>query len=479
MSHISTRKIISSFSLMSGASLLTIFLGIVTTKFVAVFGGLQGIGTFDLFRKLLGLIVPILAAGMTTVIVQNISTSDTTEKIIQILKSVFNLLIVQVLIAVYSAIFLAEYAADWLFSTDAHKYINEVRIVFIMSMVVLFSQTMVALINGKINLKKVTFINIVTSFSTMILAYPLLTLGTTGLALMVGSGSIVGASVGIFYVRKVYQKELSEFQFTVKIKDYFKSLPVSIWLLIHPLIVSAALLNIQVMVNKYYGLDALGLYASVTMIETTFVMVLMAAMNTYYMPTLGHIADNNEKKLFVNKVISLLIVGVFPIIIGMILIGKYILWILFSEKFTGAANLLAIQSMSMLTAVFCWCYANYLLHNKRYKIYFAIDVVWVSILTGLVWFVASNNYPLLSIPVAYLLSSIVSFVLYISVIMYLYGKEMLGKRNIFLLGYGLISIYLFYFSWLSFGLQMQIIFIIIIGVGYYIIMKSNYNKVIG
>ena len=99
----------------------------------------------------------------------------------------------------------------------------------------------------------------------------------------------------------------------------------------------------------------------------------MAAMKSYYLPSLGRFSNQMDKQVFVNKVLTLLIGCVFPCIIIMIFGAKYILWLLFSEAFVPAASLLAIQSIAMLSQTFGWCYAVYLLHEGQYGVYLALD----------------------------------------------------------------------------------------------------------
>lgn len=478
MDSLAVRKIISSFSFMSGATLLTIIMGMATNKMIAVFAGTEGIGIVGLFRNFLGFVVPVLTAGTTTVIVQMISTSSTPKKMSEIVSSVFNLFFFQVIVAVLAAIFLSGYISSWLFPTAINNaYVDEIRIVFAMAIAVLFSQSMIALINGKVNLKKVTVVNIVTALSTLVLTYPLVQLGGTGLAFIVGSGSIVGSVAGLYYVRKIYKNELHRIEFSLAIIKNIRSFPVSIWLLVHPLIVSATFLNIQVIVNKYYGINDLGIYTAVAMLETTTIMLLMAAMKTYYLPTLGQMKTQLEKEDFVNKVLSLLILAVFPFVITLIFCAKIILWLLFSKEFQTGSNILAIQSMAMLAQVFSWCYAMYLLHEGRYGIYLIIDSIWAIFLFCSMWYVASNGYPLIAIPTIYFIGSIISLMLYIVTAHRLYGKGMLNKRNIVLGLVAFLTILLAYFINQTAEVITKIFFVIIISGSFFYFIGINYKKI--
>lgn len=478
MDTLSARKIISSFSFMSGATFLTIILGILTNKLIAVFSGAEGIGIIGLFRNFLGFVVPVLTLGTTTVIVQMISTSSSTKKVSEIVKSVFNLFIFQVIAAVIAAIFLSGYISNWLFpDSKYYDHVYEVRIVFAMALAVLFSQSMIALINGKVNIKIVTTINIVTALSTLIMAYPLIKLGGIGFAIIVGSGSIIGAVVGLYYVIKIYKKELYGFSISLAAIKNFSSFPISVWLLIHPLIVSATYLNIQVIVNKYYGINALGIYASVAMLETTTIMLLMAAMKTYCLPTLGQLNIKKDKENFLNKVLSILIIAVLPFILVLMFCAKYILWLLFSKEFQVGADILAVQSMAMLGQVFTWCFAMFMLHMGQYRTYLFVDSTWAILLSFSIWFVASNGFSLIGISIIYFLGSLFSLFLYIVVSCRLYGKGMLELRNIFLGLFALAITLAGFFISQKATIYTQIAFITIVGVSVLYFVSFNYKKI--
>ena len=475
---VSYSKIISSFSLMSGAAILTFILGIATNKVVAIVTGTGGIAIIGLFRNLISIIVSILVVGTPTVIVQRISTAPSDEAIPEIVKSVFSFLIFQILMLMFAAVFFADFISDWLFSkNNGSAHLDEIRIVLVMAIGILFSQTMIALLNGKVKLKKVTTINIVTAFATLIMVYPLLKMGDVGLAMIVGSGSLIGACIGFIYVRQTYRQELSEFAFITNVRKLFSSLPVSGWLLIHPIIIAGTFLNIQVMVNRYYGIDALGLYNAVTMLEGTTIMLLMAAMKSYYLPSLGQFSNQSDKQVFVNKVMTLLVVCVFPCIIIMIFGAKYILWLLFSEAFVPAASLLAIQSIALLSQVFSWCFAVYLLHEGRYGLYLALDASWAMLLLAGMWYVASNNFPLIALAATYLIGSLFSLTLYLSVILGFYGRGMLDARNV-IFGLFVLAMAMFsYFIDVNGSIQLRVLFVSAMSVCSYFAIRIILKKI--
>ena len=455
MQNLSLKSISKSISFMSSITLLVVVLGVITTKIIAIYGGLEVMGKLELYRKLIGVIVPILAAGTGTIIVQKISSSINDKNISNVISATFFLIFLQLFVVVILAVFFADDISDWLFvnSNPNIKSTSEIRVVILMAYVVLISQTFTALINGTVNLKKVSIVNVSSALTTMLASYPLLFMDGLGVALLVGFGSIVGSIIAFYFVITIYKKNISFVGFNIK--GILRSSPTSIWMVAHPLVVSTLLLYIPIVINNYYGLRALGLFSSVTIITSVVTMVLMSAMKTYFLPTLGKIQGVDDKKIYINKIIYLLLILILPIIIFTMFFSKTLLFILFSEEFVVAYKLLTIQMISVLSAAFCWPYANYILHNGNFKTYFLIDAIWASSLALLVFYFASNNYDLIVIPIIFVIGSFISLALYFFAVTFMYGEGALSRGNlrlgiysvlVILLTYMVISQFNFYFQ---------------------------------
>lgn len=472
---ISYSNIFAAFKLLSTATFLTIVLGIATNKIIAMIGGLNGIAMIGLFRNLINVVLSILSMGIATVVLQRISTTSNIEMIDEYIKSALLFLSLQICIVASLSLFSADIIAHWIFSDGkASSHLLEIRIVLLMAIGSLVMQTMIALLNGKVNLKPITIINVVSSLSTFALVYPLIKMGNIGLAFVVGSGSFIGSCFGIFYVWRIYGLSIRKFTASINMSVFFSKLPISIYLIIHPIVITITFLSIQAIVNNSYGVNGLGFYNAVTTIESTTIMLIMSSVRSYYLPVLGQLDNQSEKEEFVNKMITMLLIFLLPISVCLILGAKYILVILYNKEFIPAANLVALQSMALLLAAYSWCYAFYLNHKAHYGTYLILDTVWASLLLGGTWYVASHNFPLIAVVINYLMGSLISFSLYLFVIRKRYGRGMLNMRNIKL---GLSSFLLLVLSIIlsqKSGILLQAIYFIFIGSYTYYLVKKYY-----
>jgi PST family polysaccharide transporter len=454
--------IFSAFRLLFSATFLTMALGIATNKAIALGAGPDGIAFIGLYRNLINTLVSVLSVGMTTVVVQKMSTSSE-EEVSELVQNVLCVLMFQLLVILLLAFFFSRFISGLLFSSAvaaSHEF--DIKIVLLMAIGVLVMQTMTTLLNGKVNVKRITVINVATSLATFVMVLPLLKLGNTGLAIMVGSGSLVGALIATVYASEVFNLHLSSLKFTINLRKNFSSLPISSYLIIHPILMTGSFTIIQVIINRFYGLNDLGYYNALLTIESASLAVIMSSLRTYYLPTLGQIKNQQEKEDFVNKIITMILISLLPLTAGLILGSKYVLWILYSDKFSPASTLVSLQSMAMLIHAYTWCYAYFLNHKARYGVYLLLDAIWAALLVGGTWFVSVNGYNLTSVVVNYLFACTVMFSMYLFVILRLYGRRMLQARNIKL---GLTTLLLVLFSFMvSLGEDNVISRILVFGI---------------
>ena len=319
-----------------------------------------------------------------------------------------------------------------------------------------------------------SIVNIASAFTTMLASYPLLFLEDLGIALLVGFGSIVGSIIAIYYVIKIYKKNISFVGFNFK--SLLTSFPASIWMVAHPLVVSTLLLLIPIIINNHYGLKALGLFSSATIITAVVTMVLMSAMKTYFLPTLGTIQSLEEKNFYINKIIYFLLILIFPIIIFSMFFAKILLFTLFSGEFVVAYKLLIIQMISVLSAAFCWPYANYILHNGNFRAYFIIDTIWASALALMIFYLADKNYDLIIIPLIFLLGSFISVALYLIAVKLMYGEGALSIKNLKLGIYFFLIISLTYIVISQFNLYLQTVWAFILVVSFIFFIRQQNVK---
>lgn len=426
-------RVVSSLGVAALATVIATIFGLGTNKIVAVYMGTDGIALIGFFRRIIGLIVPILSFGSTTAIVRLISLAPSSKQISQVIESVFNMFILQFFTILLIIFFFSKYLSIYLFGDAlAGAHLTEVRVVLSMSYIIILHQSIISIISGGVNIKAVSVINIFTAFFTFIFAYPIISnLGDMGVALLSGSGGFAGLILGLIYLNFIYRDELSKISLSISnIKNI--SFPISSWLLMHSVLIAMVDISVYAIISRYYAMETLGIFNAVIMLESSIVMLLMSGMKMYYLPMLAKLKNTEERKIFVNKILLILIAVSFLSILFLITINKWILLILFSKEFVSGSEMLKIQAITILPQVFSWCYAVYLIHLGEFRRYLLVDVLWgVLLLTG-VFFVASNGFPLVEISMVYIYASVISVALYIFHMYKVSNMDILSVYSIFL-----------------------------------------------
>ena len=346
-------RVVSSLGIAVLATVIATIFGIGTNKIVAVYMGTDGIALIGFFRRIIGLIVPILSFGSTTAIVRLISLAPSSKQISQVIESVFNMFILQFFTILLIIFFFSKYLSIYLFGDAlAGAHLTEVRVVLSMSYIIILHQSIISIISGGVNIKAVSVINIFTAFFTFIFAYPIISnLGDMGVALLSGSGGFAGLILGLIYLNFIYRDELSKISLSISnIKNI--SFPISSWLLMHSVLIAMVDISVYAIISRYYAMETLGIFNAVIMLESSIVMLLMSGMKMYYLPMLAKLKNTEERKIFVNKILLILIAVSFLSILFLITINKWILLILFSKEFVSGSEMLKIQAITILPQVF-------------------------------------------------------------------------------------------------------------------------------
>ena len=373
----SLASFVQAFGFSISATVLTIGLGVVSNKIVAVWGGPQLSGLVAVFRQLYGGLSQGLSFGADVVVVRWVSSGhkdlSTTVRIAS-----QHVLLASGLLAVV-AIFLSKWIAFGLFGRAlGGSYIVEVAIVVMSSAVGLAIIFITAIFNGLIRVRTVAALKVIAAGTTATAAYLLISYWTSlGAALLVGFGNVAALIVGGWLLRRVRSTGHSLRQGTV---SAVRTL-VSSGSLLAGLNVLATLvvLLVQAIVTRGYGLEGLALYSASATIVNTSLLLIMSPMKTYVLPTLGGLDASPARSAFVNRALQFTLVLVFPCALALMVLRNGIIQGLYSAAFLGASDLLAIEVLAIIPRAFTWVLAMALLSAGLYRTYAVTEVTRATI----------------------------------------------------------------------------------------------------
>jgi len=335
-------QIAKGFGLFGGVQVFGIMISIIRSKFVAVLLGTSGVGVLGLFTSTIGMLAILSNLGLNVSAVSTISkaSADTDQSLIS--RSIITIkrwIIFTGILGVVLTLILSSRLSQWVFGSDEYSW------AFIWLSVTLFFQTLStgqsALLQGLRRLKELAKVGILGSSVGLLLSITLFYL--YGLKGIVPSLILTAASTSIiswYFVKNIKTEN-------VKIsmqESYFEGLDMvklGAVFLITNLVGTGVLYITQVFINKYGGLEQVGLYISSFAIINGYFGIIFTAMGTDLFPRISAISDNNEDvKKLINQQSEIMILILAPILIFLISSLPVVIKILLTPKFLPIIGLL-------------------------------------------------------------------------------------------------------------------------------------------
>ena len=425
------RRLLAAVGLTGSAALLTVSLGVATTKIIALVAGPAGIAIMGWYRYLGALVSRSLLVGLDTTVVQRISTAKDPKAVSDTVGAAFLAIVLQGVVIAGIGLACAGLLGSWFFSTaSTRQQVVEIRVVLTMAYANLIMQIMTAVLSGRAEVRKVAWVGVVAAAVTLLVIYPLLQLGNVGLALNVGSGSTAGAALATFYVWRVYRSSWIPAPVSDRWRTLAAALSRSGFLILHPIVMMTAMVSVQALIFAQYTLEGLGAYNAAMVILDTALMVMMASARSFFLPSLGQLEDHKDKAGVVNRVLRLNLILSSAATLVAISGASLLIPVLFSGDFDFAVGILPPFSLALVGQAFVWSYAMFYLHHARYRLFFSLDLIWAAAYVGGTTLVVSRSGSPAAAAWVYAGSYWLSGIAYTFVAVRAFGSDMLDSANL-------------------------------------------------
>jgi len=280
---------------------------------------------------------------------------------------------------------------------------------------------MVSFFNGLLDLRKVFISGFSGSIFTMLIALtikPTSFLEISILALSSGSFSAIILLYFLFqnsYIFSSDEDKLSNVSQT--------TLPISLPLLIQPILVSTAFLVIQNLISSSYGMKELSFFVLCTTLVGVIMSLMMASGRMYFLPKLGSLSDLDERNRFFQTNIYFFLIAASIVCFIIFFFAPLIIQILYSDKFLEASLLLSLLSSTVILKSFEWIIAISSWEKSRYRIYiipeFIREVLYVASCFICIWL----QFEFVYIFIGFLFSEIIASTFWIGYL-YFYKSEL-------------------------------------------------------
>ena len=389
----SYRQILKSSSIIGGASVINILIGLVRTKIIAVLLGPTGIGLVSLYTGLLSTAMVVASMGIGTVGTRQIAEAIAQENeraLAVVRRAMF-----------WGAVLLASAGALVVWSLRevlAVKVLGGVEHSITVGWLALGVALSVAgasqgaLIQGMRRIGDMARLSVFGSLLNAVLGVGLLwQWGEAGLVAYVLIGPLVSFLLGHWYVSRLPKVAADPVAMQEIAYQWQTLLRLGIPFMGAGLVNALVQLWIRVEVGNTLGAESLGHFQAAWTISMQYIGFVLAAMGADYYPRLtGVIHDHKAATRLVNEQTEIALLLSAPVFIVMIGLAPWVIHLLYSSAFAPAVEVLRWQILGDVLKVASWPLGFVILAAGAGKTYFLTETLALVLMGGLVAEFASS-----------------------------------------------------------------------------------------
>ena len=383
----SYRQILKSSSIIGGASVINILIGLVRTKLIAVLLGPTGIGLVSLYTGLISTATTVATMGIGTVgtrqIAEALSTND--ERAMAVVRRAM----------FWGALLLASAGALVVWSLRevlAVKVLGGVEHAATVGWLALGVALSVAgasqgaLIQGMRRIGDMARLSVFSSLLNTVLGVALLwQWGQAGLVAYVLAGPLVSFLLGHWFVSRLPKVAAGPIAMHEMAHQWQALLRLGIPFMGAGVAGALVQLWIRVEVGNTLGAEPLGHFQAAWTISMQYIGFVLAAMGADYYPRLtGVIHDHKAATRLVNEQTEIALLLSAPVFIAMMGLTPWVIGLLYSSAFAPAVEVLRWQILGDVLKVVSWPLGFVILAAGAGKTYFLTETLALVVMGGLV-----------------------------------------------------------------------------------------------
>lgn len=451
----SFRRILKSSALIGASSVITMVLGALRTKALALLIGPAGIGLFGAFTMILDLARNLAELGLTSSGVRQIAEAASSEGERRLAVTALVLKRTTLCCGVVGAVVLwsaSERVSRLVFGTSDHA-----TGVSLLSFALLFSvmaggQT--ALLQGLRHIRALVQVSVygalLGSLAAVAIVYVARERGIVPSLVATASASLVlawwyGRKLRMVKVALLPGEALGESALLFKLGLAF---------LASGLLMTGASFAVRTFVIRTLGLEAAGIYQAAWALGGLYVGFVLQSLGMDFYPRLVGVAnDHRACNAMVNQQTQASVLMAAPGILATITFAPLVVSLIYSAKFTAAVMLLRWFCMGMALRVITWPIGFIIVAKNRQMAFFAVEAVWALFNIAATWW-GLRVFGLEGAGIAFMFSYVVHALVVYPVVRSMTGFQWTGEnlRNgciFFVVCMANVAIQRFFPQWLA------------------------------
>lgn len=394
----SYHRILKGTSIIGGASFISIVIGLLRTKVLALLLGPSGVGLASLYTGLMGTASTVATMGLGVVGTRQIAEAYSKEDTHAI--KVARRALFWGTMALAAAGGLVVWSLRSVLAVQALGNASYSRAVGWLSIGVALSvagASQAALIQGMRRIGDIARLNVFGSAISTVLGIGLLwRWGNSGLVAYILVAPLASFALGHFYVSRLPKAGTESVTVHELTREWKMLLRLGLAMVGAGLVQQFAQLWIRIDVARVLGAQSLGQYQAAWTISMQYVSFVLLAMGTDYYPRLtGVIHDHKAASILVNEQTEVATLLSAPVFIAMISVAPWVIHLLYAASFTPAIEILRWQILGDVLKVASWPLGFLILAAGDGKTFFLTETTSLLVLTGLITGLA----PIMGLPI--------------------------------------------------------------------------------
>ena len=386
-SRSSYRQILKSSSIIGGASVINIVIGLVRTKVLAVLLGPAGVGLAGLLTSIMGTASTVAGMGMSTSGVRQVAEAASRDDVARMLVVRRALWFATLVLGALGALILwlvREPVAQGIFGTaDKSGAVGWLAFGVFFTVV---GGSQGAMLQGMRRIADMASAGIIGSIVGTIMAVGcVLTWGVRGIVAYIIVAPLSSFVIAALFLRRIPRVDGIAQWSEVK-GEIAPLLRLGAMLMLSGLMSTVTQLLVRTIINRELGMEANGLFQAAWSISMTYIGFVLGSMAADYYPRLtAAIHDKAQANQLVNEQahVALLLAG--PVLVGMLSLAPLVINVLYAKAFFGAIDILRWQIIGDLFKIIAWPLGFIMLATGAGRMFLIAETSWNIFYLLFVW----------------------------------------------------------------------------------------------
>lgn len=372
------RQIFKATSVIGGAQVLSIVIGVARTKVFALLVGPAGVGLFGLLTTLMTTASTVMQIGMAAVGTRQIAEARATGDEDRLALARRALLIAAVVLSIIGA------GGVWLLREPLAVYVlrNEAltdAVGWIALGVGLSVAAMwqTSLIQGMSRMWDLAWLRIGGAVLVALVGLPIIwAFGEAAIPFFVILAPLASLVIGQIFIARIRTAPPISAKLTELAGQWRMFIVLGLPIVLSSIISMVATVWVQAHIKAELGIAALGFFVASNTVASQYSSLVLTSMLGDYFPRLsGVIHDRAAACELVNQQTEVVILLAGPLILGIFAFAPWVITLLYSGEFLPAANVLRWQAVGTLLMVIGWPMSFILLATGAGRAYFVTGAV--------------------------------------------------------------------------------------------------------